>query len=60
MEITGILKVKDPGYIPEGVTIRTKIVADIYTVSLEEDLVETVRQDPKVGALEVSKRLGVI
>ena len=58
--IEAVFKVSDPDYIPDGVEMRARIDATMFTGTIPSGEVERIQSDPKVESVEVSKRLRII
>lgn len=57
-EVAAIVKVAEPGYVPEGVTRRAAISETIFTADLSQRQLAGLERDPRVISVELSKRLG--
>lgn len=55
--VSGILKVKEQGYLPPGVFLRKCISPYLMTVDFEQDRLAMIQDDPKVESVSVSKGL---
>jgi hypothetical protein len=59
-EVAAIVKVAEPGYVPEGVTPRATISEAIFTADLTGSQLAALERDPRVVSVELSKRLDQI
>jgi hypothetical protein len=58
--VEAIVKVKEPGYVPPGVTVRAQIGTQMMTGELPTDILDRLEADPKVEAVSIGRRLRVI
>jgi hypothetical protein len=56
-ELTAIVKVSEDGYVPHGVTLRTRIADRIFTATLTGSQLQRLEDDPRVLSIESSRRL---
>jgi hypothetical protein len=56
--LTGVVKVTEPGYVPEGVARRATISPTLFTADLSRRRLEELEHDPRVVSVELSRRLG--
>ena len=55
--VKAIVRVKEPGYVPEGVRVRARIDDQMFTAEMPADRVRALREDARVQSVEVSKPL---
>lgn len=53
-----IIRVSEPGYVPEGVARRARISPTLFTATLSRRRLEALETDPLVVSVELSRRLG--
>lgn len=58
--VRAIIKVNRPGYVPEGIKVRSKIDDEMFTAEFGAFLLETLEDDDGVMSVAVSKRLRMI
>ena len=58
--VEAIFKVRQPNYIPEGVQLRARIDATMFTGTVQSCEVNRVQSDQYVESVEVSSRLQII
>lgn len=56
-QVAAIVKVAEPGYVPETVTRRAVISETIFTTRLSRHQLTELERDPRVVSVELSKRL---
>jgi hypothetical protein len=52
-----VVKVRTPGYLPPGFTLRAKIDDELYTADANEEQVAAALNDPQVISVERGRRL---
>lgn len=55
-----IIKVKEDGYVPEGVTVRSKIDGTMFTAEFATELLDALEKDSNVRSVAVSRTLRII
>jgi hypothetical protein len=55
--LLAILKVHEPGYVPPGVRVRSRIDEHMFTAEFPAAVLEAIRADARVAAVELSKTL---
>ena len=55
--VKAIVRVKEPGYVPEGVQVRARIDDQMFTAEMPASRVRALREDARVQSVEVSKLL---
>ena len=58
--VEAILKVNEPGYVPDDFKVRTRIDQFMVTGETRTDALGALDDDPKVDAVSVSRSLRVI
>ena len=58
--VEAILKVRIPGYVPQGVDVRARIDATMFTVALPARVLQQIEADSNVISVALSKRLRII
>ena len=53
-----IIKVSEPGHVPEGVVQRARISPTLFTATVSRRQLEALESDPLVVSVELSRRLG--
>lgn len=59
-QVSAIVKVRQPHYVPEGVTVRSRIDETMFTGSFRADRLGQLEQDPDVESVALSKRLRLV
>ena len=57
--IEAIVKVRVPDYVPDGVRLRARVDATMFTATIPSDRLTTILEDPNVQSVERSKRLRI-
>lgn len=57
---SAILKVTTGGYVPDGVALRRRIDATMFTADVPEDELATLEADDQVESVAISERLDII
>jgi hypothetical protein len=52
-----IVKVKEPGYVPEGFEVRARVDDILFTADATESALASAAQDPNVESIEHTRRL---
>jgi hypothetical protein len=52
-----IIKVRQPGYVPQGVRVRSRISDDLITAEFPSALLDPIRADDRVISVEPSHTL---
>lgn len=52
-----IVKVTEPGYVPSGFTVRTRIDEILFTADAKPADVAAAKEDPNVEAVDRARRL---
>lgn len=52
-----IVKVKEPGYVPEGFRVRSRIDACLFTADATPQGLEAAEHDPRVESIAAAERL---
>ena len=55
-EVAAIVKVRVPHYVPEGVTVRSRIDDTMFTVSCRADRLLELEQDLRVESVALAQR----
>lgn len=55
--VLAIVKVCQPGYVPEGVEVRSRIDDELFTAEIPAGRLQQVRDDPQVASVEMSRNL---
>ena len=55
--VRGIIKVREPGYVPQGVRVRSRISDDLITAEFPSALLDQIRADDRVISVELSHNL---
>ncbi len=58
--LSAIIKVNEDGYVPKGVTVRSKIDDTMFTGVFEAHLLKKLDRDANVKSVAVSRRLQII
>ena len=58
--VTAILKVKQPDYVPQGVQVRARADAMVFTAAFRTELLAQLETDPAVVSISLPKRLRII
>lgn len=53
--VSAIVKVREPGYRPLGVHVRSNISDNLFTGDLPAELLPTLEADPKVESISISR-----
>lgn len=56
-QLTAIVKVAEPGYVPEGVIRRAAISQTLFTATLIRRQLAALERDARVVSVELSRRL---
>jgi len=59
-DVEAIIKVKEDGYVPPGVTVRSRIDATMLTGEASAGILGQLDDDPKVASVSISRRLRVV
>lgn len=52
-----IVKVREPGYVPPGFTVRSRVDDKLYTAEATEDALLKARHDRRIISVEGTRRL---
>jgi hypothetical protein len=55
--LTAILRVKQPDYVPTGVTLRARIDENMFTGSFKAEDLKDIESDENVLSIAISRRL---
>ena len=55
--VLAIVRVRQAGYVPDGVHVRSRVDQEIFTAEIPAGMVSCLREDERVVAVEVSKHL---
>lgn len=55
--VTAIMKLKQPGHVPPGVTVRATIAPTVVTCELRAGDLEAIKADPNVESIAIHQRL---
>lgn len=58
--VCAIIKVNAEGYVPKGVTVRSKIDETMFTAEFATRLLDKLDRDSNVESVAVSRRLRII
>jgi len=56
-EVQAIVRVRESGYVPAGVTVRARIDDQLFTANVAAERLGALRGDAKVVSVEVSRAL---
>jgi hypothetical protein len=56
-KVVAIIRVRDPGYVPEKIHIRSRIDDNLFTAEFPAAQLEVLRTDRRVSSVEVSQPL---
>lgn len=59
-EITAIFLVKEAGYVPQGVVVRSRVDNTMFTANTTIGCLESLKNDGKIKAIQPSKPLHII
>ena len=55
--LRAIVRVRQAGYVPAGVRLRSRVDATLFTADFPAELLETMRLDRGVASVEISEPL---
>jgi hypothetical protein len=55
--VSAIVKVRQPQYVPSGMTVRSRIDETMFTASCRADVLRHLEQDPLVESVALSQQL---
>jgi hypothetical protein len=55
--VSAIVKVREPNYVPSGVTVRSRIDETMFTTSCRAGQLRALESDPRVESVALAKRL---
>lgn len=58
--VEAIIKVNEDGYVPKGVTVRSKIDGTMFTAEFDSELLNKLEQDSNVRSVAISRSLRII
>ena len=58
--VEAIVKVREPDYVPPGLTVHARIDPHMLTGELRTDVLDDLEADPKVEAVSIGRRLRMI
>lgn len=59
-ELAAIVRVREPGYVPENVTVRARMDDTMFTASIPRDALSTVAKDSKVQSVSLARAQSLV